>query len=269
MFVEPHRKAIERETRFVPATADDNGFNNVEYKRKLEGLTGWKLKSWRYGDWDIAAGQFFTTFRREVHVIPRFDLPRHWKVWLGFDYGFTHYTAVYLLAADGDGNVFVVDEHAERGWLPERHVAAVRSMLARNGVEDHRLTSIEAGHDVFNKDQRGACIADDYQAQGLRLSRADIDRINGAGEILRRLGDVDAGIRPSLFITENCPRLIECLPSMEHDPHRPEDVLKVDTDEEGNGGDDFYDGARYGLMYAKSCKSSLKSSRNPLDGYRG
>jgi hypothetical protein len=31
---------------------------------------------------------------------------------------------------------------------------------------------------------------------------------------------------------------VECLPALQHDPNRPEDVLKVDADEDGNGGDD-------------------------------
>jgi len=31
--------------------------------------------------------------------------------------------------------------------------------------------------------------------------------------------------------------LIECLPSLQHDPNRPEDVLKVDVDEDGVGGE--------------------------------
>jgi hypothetical protein len=35
---------------------------------------------------------------------------------------------------------------------------------------------------------------------------------------------------------------------MQHDPRRQEDVLKVDADINGEGGDDEYDSARYGLM---------------------
>ena len=42
--------------------------------------------------------------------------------------------------------------------------------------------------------------------------------------------------------------LVECAPQMQHDPHRPEDVLKVDCDDDGVGGDDPYDCLRYGLM---------------------
>jgi phage terminase large subunit len=270
-FVEPFRKGIETTTRFIPATADDNRHNNPEYKRKLEGLTGWKLRAWRHGDWDIAAGQFFTTFRRAEHVIKPFGqgnpLPQHWRVWLGLDYGFTHFTVAHLLAEDGDGNVFVVDEHAERGWLPERHIGAIRGMLGRHGVEMKRLRTIVAGHDVFNKDRRGTSIAEDYADHGFHLKRADVDRVNGAGQILRRLGDVDAGIRPSLFISESCARLVECLPALEHDPHRPEDVLKVDCDtESGLGGDDAYDAARYGIMHVAKKRGVFAANHPSGDG---
>jgi hypothetical protein len=39
--------------------------------------------------------------------------------------------------------------------------------------------------------------------------------------------------------------LVECLPALQHDPNRPEDVLKVDCDEDGGGGDDTADCLRY------------------------
>jgi len=35
------------------------------------------------------------------------------------------------------------------------------------------------------------------------------------------------------------------LPALQHDPNRPEDVLKVDCDEDGIGGDDAADVLRY------------------------
>lgn len=43
-----------------------------------------------------------------------------------------------------------------------------------------------------------------------------------------------------------CARFLECLPSLQHDPSRPEDVLKVDADEDGVGGDDAADTPRCG-----------------------
>ena len=243
LFVDPYQRRREQETRFVPATADDNPSLNPEYVRtKLDTLTGWQLKAWRYGDWDIAAGQYFTTFRREWndrghHVVPWFQLPRGWRVWGALDYGFVHFTVFYLLAQDGDGNVFLMDEHGERGWLPGRHAPAIHALLARNGVEADQLERIAAGGDVFNRsrgttEESPLTIADTYRELGLPLTAANDDRVQGAAEILKRLGDVEADppIGPRLFITERCGRLIDCLPSLEHDPHYPEKVLKTNFD---------------------------------------
>jgi hypothetical protein len=76
------------------------------------------------------------------------------------------------------------------------------------------------------------------------LEPAQTDRISGAAEVLARLGSKEQGIMPTLFVFNRCRRLIECLPRMQHDPHRPEDVLKVNADPEtGEGGDDEYDTA--------------------------
>jgi len=44
---------------------------------------------------------------------------------------------------------------------------------------------------------------------------------------------------------------LKTLPSLQHDPNRPEDVLKVDADEDGISGDDTADCLRY-LVATKS-----------------
>lgn len=80
---------------------------------------------------------------------------------------------------------------------------------------------------------------------GIHLTCANTDRINGWAEVLKRFGDPQCGIKPTLFIHSRCARLIECLPWLQHDPHWPEDVLKIDCDEDGNGGDDDADAFRY------------------------
>lgn len=250
-FVDPFFRHTEKDTRFIPSTVYDNAFVNPEYKRSLEGQVGWKRKAWLLGEWDIAAGQFFTNFNRDLHIIPSIHtLPDDWMIWGALDYGFTHYTVFYLMAKDGDGNVIAIDEHAERRWLPQQHVGAIYAMLGRHKLQIGHLRRVVAGPDVFSKDRRGRTTAMEYKDLGITLKPAHTDRINGASEILRRLGDAEHGIPPSTYITESCVKLQECLPLMEHDPHRPEDVLKVDVDEEGIGGDDPYDCYRYGIMEA-------------------
>jgi hypothetical protein len=141
--------------------------------------------------------------------------------------------------------VFVVDEHAERLWLPQRHGAAVKAMLARHGLAVEQLRRLVAGTDVFSRQSDGTTIAQQYAREGIKLRPANTDRVNGWAEVLQRLGDSGAEILPSLFIHQRCGRLVETLPSMQHDPHRPEDVLKVDCDEDGVGGDDAADALRY------------------------
>ena len=69
--------------------------------------------------------------------------------------------------------------------------------------------------------------------------------MNGWAEVLQGFGDPEGGVRPKLFIHRRCGRLVETLPALQHDPSRPEDVLKVDADEEGVGGDDAADALRY------------------------
>ena len=248
----------------MPARVSDNAFNNPEYQRVLDGLTGWQRRAWLEGDWDIAAGQFFTMFRREAHVLSDFDETRARDWFAALDYGFAHYTVVLLACTDGDGNVFVVDEHAERMWLPQRHARAVRAMLARHrvpvesselGVESVKTRVLElgdlkrfvAGVDVFSRQADGTTIAQQYAREGIALRPANMDRVNGWAEVLQLLGEPDAGlasgvgIAPRLFIHQRCGRLVENLPALQHDPNRPEDVLKVDADEEGIGGDDAAD----------------------------
>jgi phage terminase large subunit len=167
-FVTPFQLGDESFTRFVPATVDDNRLVDAGYKRKLEENSGWKLRAYRYGDWDIAAGQYFSTFDRNLHVIEPFPIPSAWWSWLAMDYGFVHPTVFVLLALDGDGNVYVVDEHVQSRWLPERHAEGVRAMLASACGLPESVLSVECAcrrTDVFAKKSERT-IADEYEDQG-------------------------------------------------------------------------------------------------------
>ena len=272
-FIVPFQEKRETETRFIPARVTDNRWNNPEYLRVLQNLSGWQRRAWLDGDWDIAAGQYFTTLRREVHVVEDFDETRAMEWFAALDYGFAHYTVVLLGCRDGDGNIFIVDEHAERLWLPQRHAAAIRVMFERHRVPVERrwlssekpetrpleisdLKRFVAGADVFSRQSDGTTIAAQYAKQGITLRCANTDRVNGWAEVMQGFGEpnvslADGGVRPTLFIHKRCGRLIETLPTLQHDPNRPEDVLKVDADEDGIGGDDAADALRY-LVATKS-----------------
>lgn len=63
------------------------------------------------------------------------------------------------------------------------------------------------------------------------------------GDPLREKEPIPARMK----IFDTCSRLIETIPALQHNPNKPEDVLKWDVDDDGNGGDDAADAWRYGL----------------------
>src|SRR3954462_10855602 len=269
-FIVPWQNGKETDTRFIQALLDDNQYSNKEYRQVLEKLKGWVRQAWLHGKWDIMDGQYFKNFRREVHVIDDFDDRRGVEWFASFDSGSRHYTVVLLACLDGDGNMFIVDEHAERMWLPEQHARAMNEMFNRHQVQCRQppppkeiihagivfgyeprlqgaryLSRFSAGSDVFSRQADGLTIAQQYLKHGIRMTQASMERVHGWAEILNRLGDPDRGIAPRLFIHKRCTRLINCLPTLQHDPNRPHAILKRDVDEDGAGGDDTADALRY------------------------
>lgn len=257
-FIIPWRDCVETTTRFIPATVKDNVFVNNEYIGKLEALTGWQRRAWLEGDWDIAAGQYFSTWRHDAIVKKDIQIMPGSDVWCSLDYGFQHPTVAYLFS-EHDGKKQVIDEHWRRHALVPEHAADIKRMLARYGLQVENLNCFVASPDAFAKkgNESGKTIADEYADNGIRLTRANDDRVSGAAFLLKLLGrDADKkneveAIAPQIEIQERCRRLIENIPTLQHDPNRPEDVLKVDIDDDGNGGDDPYDACRYGLMVRK------------------
>ncbi len=264
--------------RFIASTVDDNRFVDEGYREKLERLTGWMLRAYRYGDWDIAAGQYFTTWLESVHVRPSAIADRSWEFWLAMDYGFVHPTVWGLFGLDNEGNRWLVDEYGAARQTVSYHAEMVREMLGRHNLQMHDMRQIAGSPDAFAKrasEQHadGRSTADDYAEHGIHITRANNDRISGASHMLSLLGDPGNPERPTpprFFIMDRCANTIEQIPAMQHDPLRPEDVLKVDVDEDGIGGDDYYDMCRYGLMARAAgggVEGALLAGRGGRAGY--
>ena len=249
-FIQPWRANTETETRFVFAARGDNKFIDPTYQTRLDKLTGWLRAAWREGDWDIAAGQFFTTWRHDIHVkkLP-VGLPAHMAAWASLDYGYQHPTVSHLLS-EYDGITFVWDEFWAQKQLVPQNAEEIKQMLAGHSVALSRLRNFPAGSDCFAQrgDQQGKTIANQYAEHGIYLTPANTDRIQRAATLLKLLGDVEHKIPSRIVISDRCVKLIECIPLLQHDPLYPEKVLKVNVDEDGNGGDDPYDSVGYGIM---------------------
>lgn len=261
IFIE--RRHNERENpadyAFVPALVDDNQAlmdNDPSYVAKLEAEPNEALrKAYRYGDWDIFAGQFFSELTRGIHLIKPFPIPHHWNRFGSYDFGFNHPGGFAWLASDEDGNVYMYRELIQARLRVDQFADKI------NKFEDTKLLyPIVAGHDcwakkhaLINKDQpEPPTIAEEMAAHGIQLKGAVIDRISGAAQVRSYLAlrdNAQGEKRPRFYIFDTCPITYDCLSRMIFDPDRPEDVLKVDaTDGDPMTGDEGYDIVRYGLM---------------------
>jgi phage terminase large subunit len=256
IFIERRFTQFERpdDFAFVQALVTDNQAlmeNDPDYIHKLESEPNEALRrAYRYGDWDIFAGQFFSEIRREIHLVKPFAIPRHWPRFGAYDYGFNHPAAFGWFACDEDGNVFMYRE------LIQAQLRVDQFAQKLNEFEDTKeLSWIPAGLDCWVtkgtlNNKSAPTIAEEFLSHGIMLSKAKVDRIQGAAQVRSYLAwQGRPQNKPRFYIFETCPITFDCISRMQHDPDRVEDVLKVDaTEGDLQSGDDPYDMVRYGLM---------------------
>lgn len=257
LFIE--RRFNEREVpedyTFIQALVDDNKAlveNDPGYVKRLESEPNEALrKAYRYGDWNIFAGQYFQEISKEVHIVKAFKIPPHWNRFGAYDYGYNHPAAFGWFANDEDGNTYLYRELIRASLRVDRFAKELNSY-----ADTASLYPIVAGHDCWtNKstlrdDREPPTVAEQFLTHGIQLSRAVIDRVQGAAHLRSYLAHVNTPTgKPRLYIFDNCPITFDTLSRMIHDPDKVEDVLKVDaTEGDPHSGDDAYDMIRYGLM---------------------
>lgn len=265
IFIERRFNDRERPTdyNFIQALVDDNPAlidNDPDYVHRLNSEPNEALrKAYRYGDWDIFAGQFFSEISREVHLVKPFSIPAHWNRFGAYDFGFNHPAAFGWFAVDEDGNVYLYREFVQNQLRVDQFADKV------NQYEDTAfLGSIAAGLDcwttkgVLNKGSTPT-IAEEFLKHNITLNKAKIDRIQGANQLRNYLAWKDRpNSKPRFYIFSTCQVSFDTISRMQIDPDRPEDVLKQDA-AEGNplSGDDAYDMVRYGLMSRPMLTDSL------------
>lgn len=257
IFIE--RRFNERERpedyAFIQALVDDNAAlieNDPDYVHRLDAEPNEALrKAYRYGDWNIFAGQFFQEISKEVHLIKPFQIPPHWNRFGAYDYGYNHPAAFGWFANDEDGNTYQYRELVRAQLRVDQYAKELNRFS-----DTASLYPIVAGRDCWTQkstlrdDRQPPTVAEEFLTHGIQLMPAVIDRIQGAAQLRSYLAwQGRSNSRPRFYIFENCPVTFDTLSRMIHDPDKAEDVLKVDaTEGDPLSGDDAYDMVRYGLM---------------------
>ena len=215
---------------FIPAKVYDNKVlvdKDPEYVRMLETLPEDMRRAWLDGDWNVFAGQYFREWRDDIHVIDPIEIPVWWRRYFAMDYGLDM-LAGYWIAIDGEGNGYVYREIYESGLI-----ASDAAMRIKESNGDDKIEQWLAPPDLWNRrNDTGRSVADIFMEQGIPLVKVDNDRINGWQDVHEWLKprdsrDVITGDKTriaGLRFFRNCKQVIRCLPMVQYDAHKPNDV---------------------------------------------
>lgn len=222
--MEVHR--CEGGTRlFIPAKLEDNPFlltKDPQYEERMKNLPREIYIALREGNWDYYVGQYFTEFKRELHVVRPFEIPAWWRRYVAIDYGLDMLAAYWIAVDENDYAVVYREVYQPDLIIPD----AAKRLLNANGNED--ITAWFAPKDLWNRRQEtGKSVSDLFAEYGLYLSKVSNGRVAGWYELKRRLQpvpDVDGTLRPKLQIFDTCLNLIRTLPGLQHDEKNPNDT---------------------------------------------
>lgn len=244
-FVEPappcvpfdvHVGKTRTETRlFIPCLVTENPFlmqADPDYLARLEDLPDEQKRQLLYGDWYVFSGQFFSEFRREIHVTREWPtLDKDTRIYFTCDYGLDCF-AGYFIAVDQRERAYVLGE-----VYADNVIISDAAKMAKDKAKELGLRKVDewlGPSDLWNRRQEtGRSVADIFYENGIRLYKTSRDRVDGwaaTKEYLKPIMGPDGEMTARLLIHESCVNLIRCLPSLQYDPHRPNDAATTPHD---------------------------------------
>ena len=205
----------------------------TKYARRLKGYGPERARQMLDGDWDAIAGQFFSEFRRDLHV-QDLGQPSGVQWFRCMDWGYNQPGVCYWVACLPDGRLYVAHEYVFRQTLVSAVAVEIRRQTALMGSPHIRYT-VADGH-MFDMTGTGETMAETSARSGVTLLRADNSkgsRIQGWQRLRHWLALAPDG-RPWLVIHPRCTYLIRSLPALVSDRVVPDDV---DTHGDDHGGD--------------------------------
>jgi hypothetical protein len=252
---------LARSRVFVPSTVFDNPIllhNDPQYLANLAALPEAERQALLYGRWDSFEGQVFTEWKddpahyadqRWTHVIEPFAVPAWWKIWRGYDFGYSRPFSVGWYAADEDGRLYRIREYYGCTDTPNTGLRIDPAEQARRIREIEQTDPLLRGRTITGvadpaifDESRGESIAAMMERSPyfLHWFPGDNTRLAGKMQFHYRLA-FDAEGRPMLQVFNTCRHFLRTIPNL---VYSTADVEDVDTAQE----DHIYDECRYVLM---------------------
>lgn len=254
------KSEMRRQSRiFVPSSIFDNKIlmeNDPEYITRLASLPENEKRALLYGDWDSFSGQVFTEWRnnpdgyisrKNTHVITPFKIPSSWKIYRGFDFGYSRPFSVGWYAVDHDARLYRIRElygctgtpNEGVRWEPQEIARQIKRIESEDINLKGRYINGIADPSIFDE-SRGESVGVMMERQGVFFEKADNTRIAGKMQLHNRLAFDDSGV-PMLYVFSTCKHFIRTVPAL---VYSQTDVEDIDTDAE----DHIYDEVRYIAM---------------------
>lgn len=277
---------VKRDRIFIPSTIFDNQAlleNDPNYLGNMAMMGEADMKALLYGDWDCFSGQVFSEWRDDPegyqtgkwsHVIKPFDIPAHWRIVRGFDFGFSRPFSVGWYAVDEKGVIYRICEYYGCTGTPNEGIKinpkeiahGIREMEQTHPLLKGKKITGVADPSIFEK-SRGESIAN--QMEGfpyfITWDKGDNTRLAGKMQYHYRLAFDDEG-KAMFYCFDTCKHFIRTIPNLVYDETKVEDI---DTD----GEDHIYDECRYVFMTMpitpRKIEPKLPPKDDPLDLFQG
>jgi PBSX family phage terminase large subunit len=149
-------------------------------------------KRYVYCSFDDFTGNVYSDFSND-NIIPYYRPMIEEKKYIVLDYGYRNPTAVGFYSVDYDGVARMYDEIYRAETLVHDIALEIK---AKN--PDYKSAILLADPSIYNTQQNGRSIADDYMDEGLTFLRADNDVSQGINRVNQLFKD------KKLFISQNC-----------------------------------------------------------------
>lgn len=193
-------------------------------------------------------GQYFKSWREDIHVIEPFKIPWNWKKIICLDYGYTNPSAVYWLAVNEDGKVFVYRELYVTQMLYNELCEEIQKINA----EEVRIMVADPALATKSPDT-GISFFDVAYKHNFDIIPGINDRVPGwilFKDLLKVREDEKLGEVAGIAFFSNCVHAIRTIPALIHDEKNVEDLNTTGEDHSG-------DAIRYGLQHIKNQVASL------------
>ena len=238
---------------YIPALIEDNQIlmkKDPGYINRVKALPEPYRSAYLDGDWEIFIGQMFN-WNKHAHVCAPHPIPKHAKIYFGFDWGFGKPFSCGWNYTDADGRLFRFAELYGWNKIPDSGLRKTDSEIAEMIVTKEMELGIRKpggkfidGFDIGQREREVEYILSpdcfskkpNYQGggQGQATSEifADYDIIGYPGDPTRdqkvkqfheRLR-VREGEAPMFQCFDTCTQFIRTIPLLQQDEHDPEDV---------------------------------------------